>query len=112
MKEFKGKKWTIQHTHYMGRAGSLSYGGGKTKEFFEWEKQQDLNTEPKEYDFEWEKEKVLDTEPKEYYYDEGVCELKVKDPIKVKEEPKIYPWTDFNYIHLGSNKSGYSGVNN
>ena len=95
MKEFKGKKWTIQHTHYMGRAGSLSYGGGKTKEFFEWEK-----------------EKVLDTEPKEYYYDEGVCELKVKDPIKVKEKPKIYPWKDFNYIHLGSNKSGYSGVNN
>ena len=51
-------------------------------------------------------------EPKEYYYDEGVCELKVKDPIKVKEKPKIYPWKDFNYIHLGSNKSGYSGVNN
>ena len=83
MKEFKGKKWTIQHTHYMGRAGSLSYGGGKTKEFFEWEKEQ-----------------VLDTEPKEYYYDEGVCELKIKDPIKVKEEPKVYPWTDFNYIYM------------
>ena len=37
MKEFKGKKWHIAHTHYMGKAGSLSWGGGKTKEFNEWE---------------------------------------------------------------------------
>ena len=41
MKEFKGKKWNIQHTHYMGKAGQLSSGGGKTKEFIEWEKEND-----------------------------------------------------------------------
>ena len=105
MEEFKGKMFHIAHTHYMGKAGSLSWGGGKTKEYLRWERQQALR----------ERQQTINEEakiPKEYYYDEGVCELKVKDPIKVKEEPKIYPWTDFNYIHLGSNKSGYSGVNN
>ena len=35
-----------------------------------------------------------------------------KIPDKPKPTKKIAPWTDFNYIHLGSNKSGYSGVNN
>ena len=40
MKDFKGKRWHIQHTHYMGKAGQLSSGGGKTKEFIEWEKNQ------------------------------------------------------------------------
>ena len=40
MNEFKGKRWHIAHTHYMGKAGSLSWGGGKTKEFIEWERQQ------------------------------------------------------------------------
>ena len=38
MNDFKGKRWHIQHTHYMGKAGQLSSGGGKTKEFIEWEK--------------------------------------------------------------------------
>ena len=47
MKEFKGKRWHIAHTHYMGKAGSLSWGGGKTKEFIEWERQQ-KDKEPKE----------------------------------------------------------------
>jgi len=31
--------------------------------------------------------------------------------IPDKSKPDIEPWDDFNYIHLGSNKSGYSGVN-
>ena len=47
MNEFKGKRWHIAHTHYMGEAGSLSWGGGKTKEFIEWERQQ-KDKEPKE----------------------------------------------------------------
>ena len=50
--------------------------------------------------YEWEKEpkkNIPDNE--EYYYDEGVCELKIKDPIKIKEKPKIEPWDDFHYVH-------------
>ena len=35
-------------------------------------------------------------------YDFWLCE----------KENSIPAWTDFNYINLGSNKSGYSGVNN
>ena len=83
-KEFKGKMYNIQHTHYMGKAGQLSYGGGKTKEFLEWEK------EVENY--------LLNTEPKEYYYDEGVCELKIKDPIKIEEKPKIYSWDSIEEV--------------
>ena len=60
----------------------------------------------------WEKEpkkNIPDNE--EYYYDEVGCELRIKGRIKIKEKPKIVPWDDFNYINMGSNKSGYSGVN-
>ena len=64
MEEFKGKMFHIAHTHYMGKAGSLSWGGGKTKEYLRWERQQTINEEAKI--------------PKEYYYDEGLCELKIK----------------------------------
>ena len=50
--------------------------------------------------FEWEKENyhLLNTEPKEYYYDEGVCELKIKDPIKIEEKPKIYSWDSIEEV--------------
>ena len=41
MNIFKGKRYNIQHTHYMGKAGQLSSGGGKTKEFLEWEENLD-----------------------------------------------------------------------
>jgi hypothetical protein len=38
-KKFDGKRWHIQHTHFIGKSGQLS-SGGKTKEFLEWEKSQ------------------------------------------------------------------------
>ena len=41
MNMIKGKRYNIQHTHYMGKAGQLSSGGGKTKEFLKWEENQD-----------------------------------------------------------------------
>jgi hypothetical protein len=64
--------------------------------FYEWEKNQD--------DVENE---MIDSSKQI-----GFATYIEKIPDKPKPTKRIVPWTDFNYIHLGSNKSGYSGVNN
>ena len=43
-KEFKGKRWHIQHEHHVGNGMVIRSGGGKTKEFLEWEENQIPNT--------------------------------------------------------------------
>jgi hypothetical protein len=40
MDEFKGKRWHIQNEHHVGNGMVITSGGGKTKEFIEWEKNQ------------------------------------------------------------------------
>ena len=51
--------------------------------------------------YKWEKateENIPDN--KEHYYDEVGCELRAKLPTnKLKDKPKIEPWTDFRYVH-------------
>ncbi len=66
------------------------------KTFYEWEKNQD--------DVENE---MIDSSKRI-----GFATYIEKIPDKPKPTKRIVPWTDFNYIHLGSNKSGYSGVRN
>ena len=43
-KEFKGKRWHIQKEHHVGNGMVIRSGGGKTKEFLEWEENQIPNT--------------------------------------------------------------------
>ena len=47
-KEFEGKRWHIQHEHHVGNGMVISSGGGKTKEFLEWEEELEKMQERKE----------------------------------------------------------------
>jgi hypothetical protein len=40
MDEFKGKRWNIKNEHHVGNGMVITSGGGKTKEFIEWEENQ------------------------------------------------------------------------